>query len=107
MGHAKVLSPTEQVIENILEHVTVNSWMNVVNWDNWVFGITDDADAAHQWHRNNSRPSPRYYAAFDCADNDTARKVLTHFRELGVPDSDNYPADAGSATMVYAYKTFI
>ncbi len=105
MGHAKTMSPTGQIIENVLEHITVNSWLHVINWENWVFGLADDENHAKEWHKNNSRPAPRYWASFDCGDAGIAQSVLKHFRLLGVPEGEKNPENSGNGRILYAYKT--
>lgn len=102
MEHATA-SHTDILVEQILSHVSENSWLNIVDLDGWAGGITDDPTAAEVWHSYNVKPKPNYWKAWECGTEEAA-KISAYFTSLGLPLSIG---SSSSGKSFYIYKTSI
>ena len=103
MGHTTVVSPIDTFKEEIHCHISVNSWLNIIDLNNWVIGIADDADQAEAWHNANSSPKPNYWKSWEVG-SAAAAQIKEYFHNIGLPTRDDGYTPAGEATVLYAYK---
>lgn len=90
----------------IMDHVSANSWINIINWSMWFVGTCKDAEAAEAWCAENSESKIYYFKAFEAASFEAAAEAV----ELYVAQGSESTAEGDgpeAGPMVYVYKTFI
>ena len=105
MGHQETKNYTP-VQGEIMDWVSANSWMNIINWNNWFVGTCKDAEAALSWNEENADVRVRYFKAFDAKTFEAAAETV----ELYVGNGSETTAEGDGpepGPMVYVYKTFI
>ena len=104
MGHTETKTYTPLQGE-IMDWVSVNSWVNIIYWPNWFVGTCEDAEAAEKWFAENG-VNTRYFKAFEAPTLDEAVDTVELYVENG---SETTAEGEGPkpGPMVYVFKTFI
>ncbi|MCB9232987.1 MAG: hypothetical protein H6581_15085 [Bacteroidia bacterium] len=109
MSHpTKTLKLTDHVIEEVFALMYTQSWFQIVDFDNWVVGVADEAEKALEWHEQNAAKQPRFFQSYDCKSADNAKEVAEYFYNVGVHKlEETYEGNEATNRFVYVYKTFI
>lgn len=109
MSHVtKTLKLTDHVIEEVFAHLYKQSWMNILDFDNWAIGLADKPENALEWHQRNAISAPRYFTSFDCKSAENAKMVKEHFHIMGLGRlEETYDGEDSTNRFLYVYKTSI
>ena len=91
---------TDVKIEEILSHISENSWMNIVDLEGWAAGTTDNAESAEEWCKRNASPAAHYFKAWELGTNE-ASKMLSYFSKFSMPTC---PGSSSAGKFFYTYK---
>ena len=104
MGHTETKTYTALQGE-IMDWVSANSWVNIINWGNWFVGICDDPKATENWFVE-SGVKTRYFKAFEAPSLDEAAETMELYVENG---SETTAEGEGPkpGLFVYVFKTIL
>ena len=89
----------------IMDWVAANSWVNIINWKNWVVGTTDNPEQAESTLVEDLQQKPLYFKAFDAGSNEEASRLAEIYISQG---SETFgPDEITPGQYVYFFKTFI
>ena len=99
MSHP-ITTETDAKIEEVLNYIYENSWLNIVDLEGWAVGLADNSATAEEWCKSNAKPGANHFKAWDLGTTEAA-KMKDYFSKLSMP------ACAGSGVsgkFLYIYK---